>query len=288
MPPLAAGAAQRPAAGGLAALALALLLLPSCATSPTGRRQLLVVPESFAIQASQQAYTSKLQSFAQEGKLDGDPSLVSRVERITSRIVAQAVEMRPDTREWAWSMRVLESEEVNAWAMPGGKMAIYTGFVQTIQPSDDELAQVIGHEIGHALAKHGSEKMSMAMVTQGGVAALGIALGSAEAMAAAAAAATLALQLPNSREAEAEADVIGMELAARAGYDPRAAATLWKKMGEAAAGKTPPEFLSTHPSPARRQEDLAALAPEMQPLYQEAPREPPTWPINRGDDGGPS
>ncbi len=153
-------------------------------------------------------------------------------------------------------------------------MAVYTGLLQKVQPSDDELAQVIGHEIAHALAKHQAEKMSVALATSLGVAVVGAASDSNAAVAGAAAAAALAISLPNSRGAEAEADHIGIELAAKAGYDPRAAVTLWRKMGEVSKGKRPPEFLSTHPSPDSRIDELAKLAPKMMPTYQQAIQRP--------------
>jgi predicted Zn-dependent protease len=171
-----------------------------------------------------------------------------------------------------------DPKTVNAWCMAGGRMAVYTGLILKIDPTDDELAQVMGHEISHALANHTAEKMSISMASQMGVIAAGIASDKpGQAMAMAAAAAQLAVQLPNSRTAEAEADRIGIELAAKAGYDPKAAATLWQKMG-ALGGGAPPEFLSTHPGPEHRQQELAKLAPQMQPLYA-ASGTPPTHPV---------
>jgi predicted Zn-dependent protease len=160
--------------------------------------------------------------------------------------------------------------------MAGGKMALYTGLLLQIKPTDDELAQVLAHEISHALAKHTAEKMSVAMASQLGVAAVGVAAdNSGLALTGAALAAKLAVELPNSRTAEAEADRIGIELAAKAGYDPRAAATLWRKMG-ALSGSQVPQFLSTHPSPQNRQETLRKLADQMMPYYQ-AKGERPTF-----------
>jgi predicted Zn-dependent protease len=152
--------------------------------------------------------------------------------------------------------------------MAGGKMALYTGLVEKIQPSDDELAQVIGHEISHALANHTAEKMSVAMASSLGVMVIGIATDNRAVTAGAAGAAALAVTLPNSRTAESEADRIGIELAAKAGYDPRAAVTLWKKMEKAGNG-APPEFLSTHPSADTRQQRLEKLVPQMMPYYEE-------------------
>jgi len=158
-------------------------------------------------------------------------------------------------------------------------MAIYTGLIKQLKPTDDELAQVMAHEISHALAKHTAEKMSMQIATSVGVAAVGIATDShAAALTGTALAAMLAVNLPNSRAAEKEADEMGIELAARAGFNPAAAASLWEKM--AALNKSaPPQFLSTHPSSGNRQQDLAQLAPKMLQYY--APdAEHPVYPLD--------
>ncbi len=250
-------------------LAVLAVALGSCATSPTGRRQLMLVSEEQAISQSALAYTKMIEPLAQQGKINNDPALRARVEEITGRLVHEAVIMRPETRDWKWSMKVIDDPEtVNAWCMAGGKMAVYTGLVEKVEPTDDELAQVIGHEIGHALANHTAEKMSVALATSLGVTAVAIASDRPGAASAAAAAAIVAIQLPNSRTAENEADRIGIELAARAGYDPRAAVTLWQKMG-AVGGNGPPQFLSTHPSSETRQSRLGSLEAEMMPLYRE-------------------
>lgn len=248
-------------------MALAAILV-ACATSPTGRRQLMLVSEETAIASSAQAYVQEVGKLQKEGKLSDDAALVRRVNEISSRLVAQAVQMRPDSANWEWSVAVIDDPEtVNAWCMAGGRMAIYTGLIEKIDPSDDEVAQVMGHEIAHALANHTAEKMSVAMATSVGVAAVGIAADNkGAAMAGAAAAAALAVTMPNSRAAETEADRIGIELAAKAGYDPSAAVTLWRKMGSLPGGQ-PPQFLSTHPSPDNREKALAALGPQMEPYY---------------------
>jgi len=266
----------------LVALALA-TMLAACATSPTGRTQLMLVSEQQAIGASRQAYVQEMDKYRKAGKLVTDPRLLKRVEVITERLVAQAVTMRPDSARWEWSVQVIdEPKTVNAWCMAGGRMAIYTGLIQKVDPTDDELAQVMGHEIAHALANHTAERMSVAMASQAGVLAAGILLDqSPSSMAATAAAAQLAVNLPNSRTAESEADRIGIELAAKAGYDPRAAVTLWRKMGAVGGGKAPPQFLSTHPDDAQRQQRLGALVPQMLPYYQ-APGARPTHPVRIG------
>jgi predicted Zn-dependent protease len=250
-------------------LLLVTLIIAACASSPTGRRQLMLVSEDRAIAASRQAYLSQMSQLGAEGKLSTDPKIDARVNEITGKLVAQAIEMRPDTRDWEWSVEVIDDPDtVNAWCMAGGRMAIYTGLILQIDPSDDELAQVMGHEISHALANHTAERMSIAMASSVGVIAAGVLSDKpVVAMGAAAVAAKAAIELPNSRTSESEADRIGIELAAKAGYDPAAAVTLWQKM-EAVSGNGPPAFLSTHPSPEQRQEKLAALAPQMQPYYE--------------------
>jgi predicted Zn-dependent protease len=266
-----------------ALLALAAALVAACATSPTGRTQLMLVSEQQAISASRQAYVQEIGKAKQAGKLVTDPRLLKRVEVITERLVAQAVKMRPDSAQWEWSVQVIdEPKNVNAWCMAGGRMAIYTGLIQQVDPTDAELAQVMGHEIAHALANHTAERMSMAMAGQAGVIAAGLMSdNSGAAMAAAAVAAKVAVDLPNSRTAETEADRIGIELAAKAGYDPRAAITLWQKMGAVGGGKAPPAFLSTHPSDEQRQQRLGALVPQMLPYYQ-APGARPSHPVRIG------
>jgi predicted Zn-dependent protease len=252
----------------LLVLVLVSSLLAACATSPTGRRQLMLVSEDSAIASSKQAYVSTVKELDQAGKIEEDPVINARVKTITGRLITEAIKMRPETASWEWSVVVVDDPEmVNAWCMAGGRMAIYTGLLEKIDPSDDELAQVMGHEISHALAKHSAEKMSMQIATSVGVAAVGIASdNTGVALTGAALTAMLAVNLPNSRAAETEADRIGIELAAKAGYDPAAAASLWRKMAAASKSGTP-QFLSTHPAPENRQQKLAKLETKMAPYY---------------------
>jgi predicted Zn-dependent protease len=260
-------------------LLVCLMLIVGCATSPTGRRQLMIVSEDSAIAASKQAYVEMLKPYEEKGKIDNDQDLKDRVYRITGRLIAQAIKMRPETKDWDWSIKIIDDPKtVNAWAMAGGKMALYSGLVTQLNATDDELAQVLGHEIGHALAKHSAEQMSVAMASMIGVAAVGVAADrKGLALTGAALAAALAVQKPNSRAAESEADRIGIELAAKAGYDPRAAITLWQKMAKV-GGKGPPEFLSTHPSPENREKKLAEFVPQMMPYYEQKGQRP-TYPL---------
>lgn len=273
-----------------AALTLALLVgaslavaLPGCTTNPvTGRSQLMLVSENQAIDASRTAYVEMLAPAREEGRVDADPQMTARVQQITERVVAQAVKYRPETADWEWEIRVIEAPDtVNAFAMAGGKMAIYSGIIEQLELTDDELAQIIGHEIAHALSAHTAEKMSVALASN--LAVAGYAMTgdrSPVALTGAALGAALAVQLPHSRRMESEADRIGIELAARAGYDPDAAASLWRKMAEQANGSHP-VFLSTHPAPESRQRDLTRMADEFRPLYEQAQRgSVPTHPVN--------
>ena len=258
-----------------AALTLAAAALGGCATNPvTGRSQFMIVSEQQAISQSTQAYSSLMGQLQRQGRLSDDRQLNERVHRITERVVREAVRYRPETARWQWQMQVVESPDVNAFCMAGGKMAVYTGLIEKVRPTDDELAQVIGHEIAHALSNHTAEKMSVAQASQLGAAVLGavaqsrgLPIGASETQVLAA----VGVQLPNSRAAEAEADRIGIELAARAGYNPYAAVSLWRKM-TAVSGNRGVEFLSTHPAAESRIAELQALAPRMMPLYEAAKR----------------
>jgi predicted Zn-dependent protease len=249
-----------------------LLTVAACATSPTGRSQLMLISPDAAIVESRKAYLSTVGELASDKKLSKDPLLADRVQVITGRLVTEAIQVRPDSANWEWSVAIIDDPEtVNAWCMAGGRMAVYTGLFEKLDLTDAEFAEIMGHEISHALANHTAEQMSRAIAINLGVA--GVAMTSdqpAIAGTGAAMAAMVALQLPNSRTAEAEADRIGIELAARAGYDPEAAVTLWEKMNGLSESR-PPEFLSTHPNPANREKALEALVPEMRALMPKPP-----------------
>lgn len=243
------------------------LLLSACTTSPTGRQQLMLISPEAAIVESKKAYLSTVQELDANSKLVTDPALVKRVQTVTGRLVTEAAKAYPSTKDWEWSVAIIDDPEtINAWCMAGGRMAIYTGIINKLKLTDDEMAQIMGHEISHALANHSAEKMSRAMAINFGIAATAVATeNNAAVLSGAAMAAKLALDLPNSRVAESEADRIGIEIASRAGYKPEAAVSLWRKMAEV-GGNGPPQFLSTHPAPGNRQQSLAALVPEMQAL----------------------
>jgi Zn-dependent protease with chaperone function len=256
---------------GSAFFFLSLAILGGCATNDiTGRSQLMLVSEEQAIGSSAAAYSSMMGGLSKKKQIEGDTERAKKVREITDRLIAQAVKFRPDSADWKWEVQVIDDPKtVNAFCMAGGKMAIYSGMWEKLKATDDEVAQVMGHEIGHALASHTRERMSVAYSTGIGTQVLAIAMGARpETAALMETASVVAIQLPNSRESESEADQIGIELAARAGYDPKAAVTLWEKMGR--LGGTPPQFLSTHPSPENRAARLKELGAKVEPLYAAA------------------
>lgn len=223
---------------------------------------MLISPESAIVQ-SKAAYLSTVKELDDNDQLLDDPKLADRVARITGQVVSAAVRDFPASRDWEWSVAIIDDDEtVNAWCMAGGRMAVYTGLFKQLNLTDAEFAQIMGHEISHALANHTAERMSRALATTLGIVAVGVATEDNRAVNAAAVAAQLALELPNSRTAESEADQIGMQLATRAGFDPEAAVTLWQKMGSLSEER-PPEFLSTHPAPDNRQASLNRMIPAM-------------------------
>ena len=255
--------------------ALTLCWLVGCAVSPTGRSQFILISPDAAIIESEAAYLDTVRQLDDEDKLVDDPLTVARVARITGRLVSIAVSEFPESADWKWSVAIVDdADTVNAWCMAGGRMAVYTGLFDQLDLTDDEFAQIMGHEISHALANHTAERMSRAMATAAGVAVIGAASdNSGAAMAGAAVIANVALTLPNSREAENEADVMGMVLATQAGYDPEAAVTLWQKMGDL-SDERPAEFLSTHPAPENRQAALNAMIPRMLEINPDRARAP--------------
>lgn len=264
---------QRLMRPGIAA-ACGLALLGGCATNTmTGRSQFMIVSEQSAIAQSASAYQSMMGSLEKDGKISTDAALNKRIQTITDHLVDQAIRYRPETREWNWTIKIIEDPKtVNAFCMPGGRMAIYTGLIEKLEATDDEIAQVMGHEIAHALANHGAEKMSVQIASSVAVVAVGAAVSRSDrnnqAIYNTAELAALAfINLPNSRTAEEEADRLGIELAARAGYHPHAAVTLWEKMTKESGGNSRFDFFSTHPAPPKRIENLQKLEPAMLRLY---------------------
>lgn len=256
----------------LAASILFASTLLGCTHAPvTGRSQLMLLPPDMVAKSSAQAYYSGLQPFKNQGGIDSDPRLTARVTAITSRIIRQAVIFNPAAAQWRWETHVVDTDELNAYCMPGGKMAIYTGLIKRLNLTDDEIAAVMAHEIGHAIANHGAEQMSANLGMEIALAALSQSTQPTPRQEQAlATAAALIVKLPHSRIQESEADRIGVHLMSLAGYHPTAAVNLFKKFHAALQGKTVPEFFSDHPSDATRINDLAAVVPTELPFYQKA------------------
>jgi len=259
---------------------VAALLSTACETVQTTqsgvvgveRQQRMMISAQELDQAATKQYSELLAEQKKKNALNVNAAQVRRVRTIADRLIAQTGVFRADARSWKWEVNVLTADDVNAWCMPGGKIAVYSGLIEKLKITDDELAAVIGHEIAHALREHARERASEQAVA-GSLISLGSAiLGVGDLGQQGAQYAYMGLiGLPNSRSHETEADRIGVELAARAGYDPRAAITLWKKMGQA-GGSAPPKLLSTHPSSEDRIRDLTDYSARVMPLYQQARR----------------
>ena len=258
--------------------AAGIFILASCETVQTtqsgvvgiNREQRMAVSADAIEQAAGQQYAELIATEKQKGTVNRNPAQVQRVRAVAGRIIPQIAHFRPDAQSWPWEVNVLTSQEVNAWCMPGGKIAVYTGLIEKLQITDDELAAVMGHEIAHALREHARERASEQMVA-GGLISVGTALlGLGDIGQRGAEFAYMGLLgLPNSRRHETEADRVGIELAARAGYDPRAAVSLWQKMGQL-GGSEPLKFLSTHPSQSDRLSDLTNYSQRVMPLYEQS------------------
>lgn len=263
------------------ALAATLLVgLAACETVRTtqpgavgvDRKQRMLVSEQEVEKGAVQAYAAEKQKAQAAGKLNSNSALTSRVRSVSQRLIPGTGVFRSDAPSWEWEVNTLTTPELNAYCMPGGKIMVYSGLVEKLDLSDAELAAVIGHEMAHALREHSRERISRAYAQQLALAGVAVVTGAGEgAMSLANSVASVTFQLPHSREQESEADTVGMELMARAGYDPNAAVSVWKKMLSANQGGTP-QFLSTHPSPQTRIQDLQALVPKVMPLYQKAKR----------------
>jgi predicted Zn-dependent protease len=263
----------------LVAIAASTALLSGCQSVETtkegtvgvDRHQRMLVSEQEVEASAKQAYAQMMAEAQKKNALDRDAAQVARVKNITGRLIPQTATFRPDAPKWQWEAHVISLDEVNAWCMPGGKMAVYTGLIQKLQATDDELAAVMGHEISHALREHSREAVSRQMGTQMAVGIAGALFGIGDlGQGLANMVADVTLNLPNSRTNETEADRIGVELAARAGYNPHAAITLWEKMAKLNSSGQPPKFLSTHPSNEDRIKDLRIYAEKVMPLYQAA------------------
>ncbi len=223
-------------------------------------------------QAAQQNYQQMLQQATTKGLLaaPGSPQL-ARLRAISQRLIPFTFEWNERARQWRWEVNLINSAQINAFCMPGGKIAFFTGILEKLKLTDDEVAMIMGHEMAHALREHARERMGKTMATRGAI-ELGAALfGLGDSGRYLAGMGGQLLTLRFGREDESEADLVGMELAARAGYDPHAGVTLWQKMATASKG-APPEFISTHPSGPTRIRDIEVNLPKVQPLYARAGR----------------
>jgi predicted Zn-dependent protease len=235
------------------------------------RKQYMLVSAQDVEQSAVTSYQQELEGAKQKGALNPDAAQTQRVRAIADRLIPQTTVFRPDAREWPWEINVQKTDDVNAYCMPGGKIMVYSGLIDSLKASDAELAAVIGHEIAHALREHTRERVSRAYAQQLGVGVFAALTGVGDVGVQLASAVTqVTFGLPHSREQEAEADRIGLELMARAGYDPHAAVSLWEKMSTLSNGG--PAFLSTHPASADRIRDLQANTAKVLPLYQAAPK----------------
>ena len=258
---------------------LAIFMLIACnKTAFTHRKQLNLIPISTLNQMSFTEY----RSFLSQAKTVSSGSNVAMVQRVGRDLKAavdvyyRAKGLTKDLRNFAWEFNVVDDPAVNAFCMPGGKVVVYTGILKVTQ-NEDALACVMGHEIAHALAHHGNERMSQGLVAQVGLTSLDIALQKKPAqtrnllLAAAGAGAQLGVLLPFSRKHESEADEIGLYLMSMAGYNTSEAAPFWERMSKVGGGQRPPEFLSTHPDPNKRSARLRQLIPKARAYGQKYP-----------------
>lgn len=240
--------------------------------APVRKPRLLLVPESMVNSSAAQQYAQLKQQAEARNVLNKDAPQLQRVRAIAQRLIAQSARFNPRAAGWAWEVNVIDAPTVNAFVMPGGKIMVFDGLIDRLRLTDDELAAIVGHEIAHALLEHGRARMSEAVLKNVGLNLAAAYFGLSDVgTAALAQAAQLAITLPYSRSHETDADLLGIELAARAGYDPRAAVSVWRKMAQTGGGQ-PPQILSTHPGHATRIRDLEDAMPRVLPLYQAAAR----------------
>lgn len=253
------------------------LLLSGCASTTQGgatgasRSQFLLVSSEDVNAGSAKAYKQQMDKARAANALNTNAGYTQRVDAISRRLIAQVGIFRPDATNWKWEVNVINSQTVNAYCMPGGKIAVYTGIISELKLTDDELAAVIGHEISHALREHSREQISQQLAKDQAISigASLLGLGSIS-QSVASIISDYTLTLPFSRTMETEADVMGMELMARAGYNPQSAINVWRKMNTLNGGQNPAEFTSTHPSDKTRIANLEKELPKVMPLYEQS------------------
>ncbi|MBO6225842.1 MAG: M48 family metallopeptidase [Psychrobacter sp.] len=257
-------------------LALSMTGLIGCA-STTGagvigveRKQMMIVSSDEVMKLSLQSYNQRVNEASRSKLLDTNLAQKQRLTLIASKLINHVDVYRPDAKAWKWEVHTIKSDELNAFVMSGGKIMFYTGIIDRLNLTDDEIAAIMGHEMAHALREHARERVSHQYATNMGMNLVGGLLGLSQGQAQIAGiVSNYGIEKPHSRTQESEADVMGLELMARAGYNPEAAITLWQKM--AAANKSaPPQFLSTHPSSTNRIATLKSLIPKVAPLYQQS------------------
>jgi len=237
------------------------------------KSRFLLLPKSTVENSSAQQYAQMMRAAAQKNALNVDAGQLERLRRIARTLIPPAARFNEDSKRWRWEVNLISSRSVNAFCMPGGKIAFFTGIINALQLTDDEVAVIMGHEVAHALLEHGRARMSEQVLKSVGVSVAAAVLNLGHVSASVLSqAADLAVTLPFSRQHETDADLVGMELAARAGFDPRAAAEVWRKMSKlGGSGKSqPPQFLSTHPAHASRIRDIEINLPRVMPLYEAA------------------
>ena len=257
-----------------AALLLAASLLTGCASTTQGgaiganRSQLLLVSEAEMAQSAQQYYAQQNAQARAKGQLITSGAEYERVHTIMRRIVPQVAHFRADALNWKWQLVLINQPEINAHVMPGGKVTFYTGIIRQLKLSNDEIAAIMGHEMAHALREHSREKASVqqasGLAISLGAKMLGVNQGQMDLIGMGK---KLALDLPFSRSMESEADALCFDDAAPTGNDPRSVLAAWPIYG-AASGDGGLTWLSTHPAPASRKADMAALMPKVMPLYE--------------------
>ena len=255
------------------------LLVACTSTSRPGvvgveRSQFMMISAAQIERISASSFEQQAKAAQKKNVLITSGPQYERLKTIANRLIPQTAVFRDDTHSWNWGLQLIDSPLVNATCAPGGRITFYSGIINKLNLTDDEIAAIMGHEIAHAVREHGRERVSQAMAQNviANVALAAAGAGSAQSIDAANQIMQYVLVLPNSRQNETEADAIGLEIAARGGYDPRAAITLWEKMSKESKGKNPPEFLSTHPSNENRIKELSALMPRVMPLYDAAKR----------------